>query len=319
MAEFRHPETETLVERLLADQLDAEGWQRLLRYAESDPACREYVDLHHGLLESEDDVELPDDAAFGQMRRRVIERVGLRRQASARRLGWREALMHFLRQPLLAGGMAAALLLTLGLGWSLGHDPRLRSIDEDALLAQLDQEADGNHDLAGVEDSPFLLENVRFADAEGDRVALSFDVSRHVRVYRDRNDPLVKEALVQSLLNDRRAGSRLQAMDLARPADDPKVKQGLIFAMLNDSEPAVRQQAQSVLMEFESDPELETAFLTVLTDEASMHMRLRALEFLARQDDSERRVRTLLGQLDAADVSPLLVRAADEELWGEAR
>ena len=48
---------EPLIERMLADEIDDAGRDRLLRHAESCSGCRQFIELHHRLLGPELEVE----------------------------------------------------------------------------------------------------------------------------------------------------------------------------------------------------------------------------------------------------------------------
>lgn len=332
-------EAERLVEDMLADRLDAAGWDRLLRLAETDPVCREFVDLHHGLLAAGLETELPDAEDFSRMRAGVLREIRTNRArerlagepassaasvafAPFGRLGW-------------ALGGAALVLLVAGAGFlagrggldgldGLGRDARdavsgdaiVRSdVSERELLAALDREARDNEGLLDVENADFLFSNVAIEEAGEGQVELRFDVTRHVRVRAAHDAPLVAEAMAQTLVNRAPLGEKLQAIDFAGRVASPKIKQGLIFSMLNDPELAVRLRAQSILLAHAPDPELESAFLAVLAGEDSTQMRLLAMDWLAAAGLGDEQVGDVLRAIgtagDAGDPA-LLVRAADK-------
>ena len=66
---------ETLIERMLADEIDDADRDRLLAHSERCRACREYVELHHRLLGSELDTDLPTDEELSYVRTAVLERI----------------------------------------------------------------------------------------------------------------------------------------------------------------------------------------------------------------------------------------------------
>ena len=68
-------EYESLIESMLADEIDEAARNRLLRHTEACLACREYVDLHHALMERYGEAELPTERQFGNMRAAVMRRL----------------------------------------------------------------------------------------------------------------------------------------------------------------------------------------------------------------------------------------------------
>lgn len=326
--EFKTSEAEELVERMLADQLDARGWSRLTLLAQDDPACREYVELHHTLLEADSGDDLPDASEFAAMRAQVIERTGLQPTATPGRKaasatgsisesiqGWVESMF---QRPVWAGAMAAVLTVAIaGAGWWVGRQGSDEYLVEGVNPSEADlwmamrEEAIENQKLTQIEDSPYLFSNVSFADVDEGRIELQFDVTRHIRVNRPTDDPLVKEAMAQTLINRVPVGEKLRAIEYAGRVASPKIREGLLFSMLNDPQLAVRLRAQAILLTYEPDAELQAAFLAVLTSEESMQMRLEALDYLAASDLAPERRVGVLSDLDPSTDSALLMQAAD--------
>jgi hypothetical protein len=141
-------------------------------------------------------------------------------------------------------------------------------------------------------------------------LALSFDVSTHLELVRDKSDPLVAEILVQSLVNPAPVGTRLEAISLVRSME-PKVRGALIAAMLEDESLPVRIAALEKLVGQPIDPATEAAFLKVLEIEESVQMRLLAIDYLAKERVAPEVLESaiLAGQPEAG--SALFVRAQD--------
>jgi hypothetical protein len=282
-------EYEALVERMLADEIDDVERDRLLAHAERCRACREYVELHHRLLGSELDGDLPTDEELADVRGAVLERIRAQQSGAAGSLAqWLQQLWH---RPAWAALAAASLLLALVGGVGIG---RLGAGGRDGL------------DLRPAED---LYSNVSLRDAGNGTMSVGFDVTRHVEVRRSREDPLVRELLVQSVLGESDLGDRLAAMSQARSFAAPEVKQALIRTLLNDPEQVVRQRALETLAAHERDEEIESAMIAVLRTEPAVHVRLMALDLLAAGNPATDRVEQLVEDLERRQDRAVLVRA----------
>ena len=112
---------ESLIERMLADEIDDAERQQLLLHAQSCADCRQFVDLHHDLLDPELQFEPPGDAEFGAMRREVLRKIRTAARPDEtpwdRWLGWLRAP---LMQPARAAATAAIALVLIGSGVLLG-------------------------------------------------------------------------------------------------------------------------------------------------------------------------------------------------------
>jgi hypothetical protein len=199
----------------------------------------------------------------------------------------------------------AALAFAGGLFWNArSGDPA------GVVLRQISTEARQNKNLSDVEESPFLYSNVSISRAGGERVSLSFDVTTHVDVEADRDDPLVKEVLIQSLINPSPVGTRLKAISYAEQIHNPELKQAVVLSMLSDPNVAVRLKAQSILRSFGPDAEIQAAVLEVLRKEESVQMRLQALDYLAETKVSPEKVRAIVPELQSEQDSAVLRKAA---------
>ena len=179
------------------------------------------------------------------------------------------------------------------------------------LVSAIGNEAASNANLADVEDSRFTYSNVSFRPVNGNRVVLEFDLTTHVRTEEPLESELLREALVQTLLNPSGTGTRLKAISFAARTMEPKVRQALIFAMRNDDNLAVRQKALQILGAQPAHPEVDAAVLATLRDDESVRMRMEALDFLAaRSVDHELLRRTILERESSSDEA-LMVQLAD--------
>jgi len=222
------PDYEPLIEGLLADEIDADDLDRLLDHAGSCAGCRSFVDLHYQLQDPELVSDLPGDREFDLARQAVLTRIRAdwapRGEPFAARL--RRFFDGLALRPAWAAATAGLLVVALGLGYVAGRGSGEQLLPlgpgdlvADPLVRQIVVEARGNHGLEDVEDSPFEYSNVSFRQLGDERVAMSFDVTRHVELARDRDDPLVRELLAQSLINSAPVGTRLNAS--RKPSSSP--------------------------------------------------------------------------------------------------
>ena len=276
-------EYEPLIERLLAEEIGDRERDRLLHHTEGCQGCREFVDLHYRLHDAELATDLPTDAEFAGMRRTVVAQIRQEQPAPAFS-GVRDFFRSLVRQPALAGGLAAIMVAMLAAGYVVGRDagPAPVSLGHaDPMMVQIAQEASANRGLADVENARFLYSNVRFQETPTGEIALSFDVTRHMEVARQKDDPLVKEVLAQSLVNPTSVGTRLDAIGHAGQMVDPKIEQVLIHSMLNDENFAVRMRALNILRGYPRSAQIEEAFIMVLSGEENVQLRIQALDWLA--------------------------------------
>ena len=244
------------------------------------------------------------------MRREVLRKIRATAQPDAtlmeRWFGW---LRLPFAEPLRAAAMAGIVLALIGSGVLIGRQWQGETVLVGD-VAGLTREASGNLEVSDSEGSPYAYTNVTFGEPRDGTLVLSFDVTRHMRIERSKDDPLVREILVQSLLNPSPVGTRLEAIRHAGRMIDPKVREALVLTMLNDPNQAVRTRALEILGEHDREPEVQSALLAVLRGEESVQMRLMALDRLAAGGLEEERFDLMMDELDRRDDRALLVRAA---------
>lgn len=135
-----------------------------------------------------------------------------------------------------------------------------------------------------------MISNVAVRSVGEGRVAMSFDVVRHLEIERAVSDPLVNEVLVHAILDQSSMGSRLKAVSMAASADNGKVEEALVFSMLDDPDLPVRMRALEILAEGPISDSVEQGLMKVLRHDESMQMRLLAIEVLANGGASGQRV-----------------------------
>ena len=275
-------EFETLMDRVQTDESSDEERERLLDHLESCAACNDAFEAL-GRLRNDDLYPEPAVQDFLAARRNVIRKIRNRKERKPW-IGF--SLLAFIWRPASAVICALAIMV---FGFFLGdkamhQDTRSgesRSADgPDGLMQNIKYVAEGHTVYDDIVNSPFTYTNVRVSKESAGMVNLSFDVSRHLNLTLRRDDPLLTEVLVQSLIEPSGVDTRLAAISIAGAVPDPKIKKSLIFAMRYDENLAVRMTAQSKLVERRADSEVAESLLTVLEQEPSVRMRLVAIDYL---------------------------------------
>lgn len=248
----------------------------------------------------------PSDADFLALRRGVIREI---RRIEAQGPGFLASLLTFFRRPtVLMGCTALAVGFAFLAGRSTGKQSlpvKPRPFAEDALVTEIKLAALQNQGIQDFDKARYTYENVRVDELGGDRVGLSFDISRHVTLSLQKQDPLVADVLSQTLVGTSPVGTKLQAIEAADGHLDPKVRDGLIQVMLTDTNLGVRLKAQEKLIEQTGDTQVQEALLSVLQTAESVQMRLLAIDYLTRQRISPDRLRQALAPAERRDAVTL--------------
>lgn len=284
----------------IAGDLDPAELEPLLAHCRTCEGCRQLVELHRDLVGLASRMPEPSDEELDRLQARVL-------RASAPPRSSRHALRTFT----LAAGFVLALLCGLLAGRVL---PRANgAASSNRLIGTLSAEAASNRALADVEDSRFTYSNVSFRRVDGDRIALAFDVTTHLEVVEPERSALVREVLVQSLLNPASTGARLKAMSLAAGAADPKIEDAIAFSLRRDPSQAVRLAALAILSTRLEDDAAQAAVLEALRDDESVQIRLLALESLAAHRVDHVRLRDAIQERERPGDEALMVRLAEYE------
>ncbi len=240
-------------------------------------SCRDLLDFHDDLGAAGRQLDDSPTEELAAMRARVLETI--HRSAADP-----DAVIPFsgarpLRSWLLPA--AATIVLALLAGFMAGR--RGPAAGDEPLLAMLDARARSNNRLQEVEDSAHQLSDVTLRDLGDGRVAVGFNVVRHVELVRPGDDPLLQEVLVHALVNSSSLGSRLKAVSFAAGAGEEKVRQALILAVLHDPDLPVRLRALSVLAEQPLGRDLQEVLLQILRRDDAVQMRLLAIELLVER------------------------------------
>ena len=297
-----------IIEAIVAGAPTSGGADNLARHCRTCPDCVQALEAHQNLSEIGRRFRAAADDDLSELRSRVLMQI-----ASPPRRGWLEMLSTpFRMQPAMAAVFAVVIFLTgIASAWiQVGGDGGT----EQRLMTDITAEAASNLSLIDVEDSRYTYSNVTFRPLDDRRVSMDFDVTTHVNVVEPAESELVKEVLVQSLLNPSNTGSRLRAISYASNVMDPKVRDSVIFALHHDENLAVRLKALSMLAEQPVDAVVESAVTTTLLEDQSVQMRLEALDYLATHTSNPESLRQAIEQTDDAVNAALMVRLADYDM-----
>jgi hypothetical protein len=310
--------SEELFEKLLARELSDAESASLLSHAAECGSCRQLFFLNLQLSSSELSPPPPSKEVLDEMRRRVLDRITEQRSAAQQNLNYmppipagRKNWISTLRVSWKAAALAyGSLMLVLGTAVGWGFFRWTEPNSEEMLIAEIARKADTNQHLADSNDSPYIFSNVSLRRIDAKTVTFGFDLTTHLEVTRERNDPLLKEVIVQALTASPSIGERLKAISFSEGMLNGKVKQGLFFAARRDPNQAVRLKALSVLMNQPNDPEVQSLCLSILHNDESVQMRLQAVDCLGKAEGGPAVLERLIQNQEWHDV-PLRVRAAN--------
>lgn len=285
--------SDQLLEILMSTDVDTEEARGVLLHAKTCESCRGLLTVHQRL----EMAELPDppNADLLEVRRGVLRNLRTGHLRTGHAADDRSRFWSWLELPMMkpAYGVLATVAL-LAIGFVTGRMGIQESaLGADAIAGSISQAAAANLRLSQSQESPYAYSNVRLQPVGDGTVRLAFDVATHLDLVRSKDDPLVAEVLVQSLVNPASVGTRLEAIDLVGSLQ-PKVRDALVIAMLDDQNLAVRLKAISKLIADGTDATTQDALLEVLRQEPSVTMRLLAIDHLTNHDVPAAALRTAL-------------------------
>ena len=288
---------------LRAGALDDEDQTDLFAHLASCRDCRELMQFHEDLAVAGDEFAGVDDRALAGVRGRVLEEIrsGAAPTAPVVSLAPRRFRILAAAAAVVMAIAAFAAGRMMAVGGSAGSD---------TLVATLETSAQDHQRLSDVEDSANIISNVSVRRVGEGKVAMSFDVARHLEIVRPIEDPLVNEVLVHAMLDQTSMGSRLKAVSMAAAAGTGKVEEALVFSMLEDPDLPVRMRALEILSERPSSPSVENGLMRVLRHDESMQMRLLAIEVLASSGPGGRQILEGFMESDEAAEPAIAARLA---------
>jgi hypothetical protein len=239
--------------------------------------CRALLDLHAGMTALGDAAPEPTDDELAFMRAGVSRRIGAERADAAAGSFWADLKAFLGVHPMAAAPVAAMVLAAAVLFGRWTVSP---AGGGDVLMDQLALQATQRLDAGEYLDNPLTYTNVSVR-SRGDRLALSFDVCRHVEMETDGASPVARDVLLAAIVDAPMAGQRLRAIQLSPTIDDDRLRGALAFTLCNDPDLSVRLEALDALAKYPDAPEVREAMLQTLGADPSVQMRLIALDHLA--------------------------------------
>ena len=296
-----------LIEKLISGGISESEIKELDNLLEKYPEYREIVETHDILTNATSPFEEPVPEEFSKMRYSVLRSV--RNMEMNTHSDWIVNSTEWIRKFVTRPEMAVAAM-TLILGFFLG---RIAPVDEETISSGLMQQisflASENETFSDSKNSPYRYSNIEIKEINGKKVALNFDVSTHLEMVRDKNDPIVREVIAQSLLNPTNLGTELKAISYSENMLDKKIKEALIYSMHNAPILAVRQNAMRNLTRYEQDDDIKEAFLKTLTNEKSVNMKLMALGYLDKNQINPDELKPLLETDEMMQSPAVLIKA----------
>lgn len=295
-----------LLEKLQSGEIDQEGMKKLEEYVRKYPQYAEFIKTHELLVKGELSVPEPEPEQFSRMRANVMREI---RNANEVKPGRIQILMEKIRIYAMKPEMAvAALTLIIGIFLGRALPPDQASLASD-LMKQINVLASENTRLEDVRKSPYTYSNVSFREVDGGNISLSFDVTTHLDMVSEKEDPLVRDIIAQSIINPSNVGAELKAISYTKGVVDRKLKEALVYSMLYAPIMAVRLKAMTSLSDYENDSFIQDAFLKVLGDEESVKMRLLAIDYLTKSQLSSDTLQKVLSESDIPPSPAVMIKA----------
>jgi hypothetical protein len=292
------------IAKALAEQISPADWAVFIEHTKHCSECKALLQIHTTLNSEKPVFPMPKQEEFGQMRAEVMRRVQTKPpKKQTLNLGelWHNIYISAWRP---------AVAFSLILGFLLG---RIMPTEESNLGSKI---IDGITTLAKestqlfTEDkSKYRYANVSFKELNENKVEMSFDVSTRVDVVREKDDPLFRELLAQTLLSPVNTGTRLKAIGFMENLTDPKLKQALIHTLHHEPSPAVRMEAVHRLQQFPRDDDIARMMREVIKKEEMVKMRFDALDYLIKSGTPPDTLKRIVESLDAQKSKAIMLRA----------
>jgi len=300
-------EYKILFENLIAGNISENEHSELKKHVGICEECSDLYATSIALTNIDNPAEKANEIDFNIMRQRVIDSIEHKKEnsISAKIQKLVDSVNIYLKKP-----EYAIAAITLIVGFFLG---RALPPDENGVtggfLKQISSIAEQNTYFSDTQKSSYRFSNVSLKEMDNDKISMSFDVSTNIDVVREKNDPLVKEVLTQTMMDPENVGSNLRAISYSENIVDNKIKQALIFSMQNAPITAVRLKSMEGLMKYDIDPELQEAFVNILLEEKTIKMNLMAIDYLTQNKYDTDSLRTIMEEVNPQKSTAIFVRA----------
>ena len=294
-----------LIKKQISSGLDEKETTFLTEHTKRCQACSDLLKVHENIERNKESIPIPTKDEFRVMRQNTLRQIRL--SESSKFDVMLDRLKGFFTRVEFAYGLAL-LFLIFSIYSFYSSDKAQDRIPSD-LIEQIDYNAQQNHTLSDIENSPYTYSNIEIKEMDDQKIHLGFNVSTYIELIRDKNDPIVKEILAQSIINSPQTGAKLSTIAYAEELMDPKLEETLLFVVQNDPDLAVRLKALSILTKYANDDQIQDTFLSVLKNEESIQMRLIVLDYLTAHKIDTRLIVKELNTATTRINQPVLVKA----------
>ena len=294
-----------LIKKQISSGLDEKEKYVLDEHINHCNECSGLLRIHENIEQQEENMTMPTADEFRMMRQNTLRRIRLLESSKFDVVVFR--LKRLFTRVEFAYGLAL-LFLIFSIYSFYSSDKTPGRIPSD-LIEQIDYTAQQNQTLSDIENSPYTYSNVEIIEKDNQQIHLGFNVSTYIELIRDKNDPLVKEILAQSIINSPQTGTKLSTIAYTEELLDPKLKETLLYVVQNDPELAVRLKALNILTKYANDGQIQEAFLSLLKNEESVQMRLIALDYLTANKIDTSLIVKELNKATTRNNQPVLIEA----------
>lgn len=294
-----------LIKKQISSGLDENEKAILAAHLNKCSECSGLMQVHENIEHKQENIPIPTTDEFRIMRQNTLRQIRLSNESKL------DIILDHIKEFFIKVEFAyslAVLLLILSVYSFYSSDKTQGKIPSD-LIEQIDYTAQRNSSLSDIENSPYTYSNIEFKEMDNQQIHLGFNVSTYVELTRDKNDPLVKEILAQSIINSPQTGSKLTNIAYAEQIIDPKLKETLLFVVQNDPDLAVRLKSLNILTKYTNDIQIQNTFLYLLKNEESVQMRLIALDYLTTNKIDTSLIWKELGEATTRINKPVLIEA----------
>ncbi|HES59266.1 MAG TPA: hypothetical protein ENO18_02450, partial [Caldithrix sp.] len=232
-----------LIKKQISSGLDEKENVVLTEHINQCKACSELIRIHKKIENAQENIPMPSPDEFRIMRQNTLRQIRLSVLDKSDSLS--DYLIRFFTKIEFAYGLAL-LFLVLSVYSFFSSDQTHGKITSD-FIEQIDYTAQQNRSLSDIENSPYTYSNIEIKEMDNQQIHLGFTVSTYIELIRDKNDPLVKEILAQSIINSSQIGAKLSTIAYAEEMIDSRLKETLLYVVKNDPDLAVRLKALDVL------------------------------------------------------------------------